>query len=62
MARFVQPQPGPVREFVAAFDSDCHTCTNTIYEGDEAGYLPGDTYASCGECVQDFKEGRILDE
>jgi hypothetical protein len=58
----VQPQGGRINEFVAAFDSDCHTCTNAIYEGERAGYLPGDTYASCSECIEDYQEGRILDE
>lgn len=59
---FDQPLELRVNEFFAAFDSDCHTCTNDIEEGELAGYLPGNQYASCGECLDDYKEGRILDE
>lgn len=61
MGNYSQPKEN-INTFVAGFDSECHTCTGWIDEGEEAGYLPGDIYASCGECLQDYREGRTLDE
>lgn len=52
-------QPGKVNEFVAGFDSECLNCPETIWAGDEAGYLPDDDYASCGKCVREYKEGKL---
>lgn len=54
-------QPNRVNTFVAAFDSDCHTCGEPIHEGDEAGYLPHEDYPSCEDCIEWYKEGGIDD-
>lgn len=54
-------QPGeyrpPVSWFTAQFDSECDTCGGDIYEGDEAGYLPGANRASCQDCIEEHEEG-----
>lgn len=46
-----------VRKFTARFDSECETCGGDIYEGSEAGYLPGDDWPSCEDCIDEHEEG-----
>jgi formylmethanofuran dehydrogenase subunit E len=55
--KFHQPARRPVQTFTAAFDSDCDTCFELIYEGDEIGYLPGNDRPSCEDCVEKHNEG-----
>ena len=43
--------------FTAAFDGECDTCHDDIFEGDEIGYLPGDSKPSCFDCVAGHNEG-----
>lgn len=50
--RFSQPSNEP-NLFIAVFDGDCHTCGGDIFEGDEAGYFPGDTGPSCPDCIKE---------
>ena len=54
--KFQQPvRAARVNTFIAAFDSECDTCGGDIYEGEDAGYLPGDSKPSCDECVLEFQ-------
>lgn len=55
--KFHQPARRPVKTFTAAFDGECETCFEDIFEGDQIGYLPGDDKPSCDECVDDHNEG-----
>ena len=57
MAKFSQPaRHQRVNTFVAGFDSECETCFGDILEGEDAGYLPGDSKPSCAEWVRDHLE------
>jgi hypothetical protein len=51
---FSQPGQDRVNTFTASFDSE-GACGHEIYEGDEAGYLPGEDSPVCGECVEEFR-------
>ncbi len=57
MPKFEQPARRPVKTFTAAFDGECDTCHDDIFEGDEIGYLPGDGKPSCFNCVAGYNEG-----
>lgn len=57
MPKFNQPARRPVKTFTAAFDGECETCFEDIFEGDQIGYLPGDDRPSCDECVDEYNEG-----
>lgn len=57
MSKFHQPARRPVTTFTAAFDGECETCCEPIYEGDEVGYLPSDDKPSCFDCVAEHDEG-----
>lgn len=46
-----------MQTFPARFDGECWNCGEEVYEGDDMGYLPGDSNPSCGECVQQHNEG-----
>ena len=41
-----------VRDFTASYDSECSTCWGEILTGDKAGYIDGDTQASCWDCCE----------
>ena len=57
MAKFSQPAGNKrVNTFIAGFDSDCWTCGGDIFEGDTAGYLPGEPEPSCPDCVREHSE------
>jgi hypothetical protein len=53
------PLPLSVRRFTAAYDSGCESCSGEIYEGEPAGYISGDDYASCGDCCDQAEEGTL---
>ena len=55
VTNFSQPGQTKVNTFTATFDSDCDNCGGEIYEGEDAGYLPGDKRASCSDCVEEFQ-------
>jgi hypothetical protein len=44
-----------VRDFIATYESTCHTCWEEIAPGDKAGYIDGDNEASCWECCKQAK-------
>jgi hypothetical protein len=57
MPKFEQPaRRQKVNTFYASFDSDCSECGGEIIEGELAGYLPGDSQPSCGDCVREHSE------
>lgn len=41
-----------IRTFTADYESECG-CGEMIMPGDEAGYIDGDTRASCSDCCDD---------
>ncbi len=56
LMRGAQPEDGEiVRSFVAAYESQCLTCSETIEPGDHAGYVGDDDQASCSECCDRAK-------
>ncbi len=43
--------------FTARFDSDCESCGNPIYEGDQAGYVDDEVCCQdCWEAAQDDEQ------
>lgn len=44
-----------IRDFIAEYKSECHTCWEDILPGDQAGYIGDDNEASCWECCQQAK-------
>lgn len=54
--KFHQPARRPATTFTAAFDGDCETCWEPVYEGEQIGYLPGEQKPSCNECVEKYNE------
>lgn len=48
-----EPEEGVVvRDFIASYESVCTTCLADILPGDKAGYIDGDTEASCWDCCE----------
>lgn len=56
MSRFGQPTGRRAATFYAAYDGDCITCGEEIFEGDLIGYLPDDIGVSCGGCVEEYND------
>jgi len=54
MRRAQHEEPTPVRTFEADYESEC-PCGEMILAGDKAGYIGGDSVASCWDCVTDVK-------
>lgn len=52
MRKAQQATPVVVRTFTADYESTC-PCGAEISPGEEAGYIDGDTVASCSECCDD---------
>jgi hypothetical protein len=46
-----------IRDFEATYESTCTTCWEEIFPGDKAGYIDGDTEASCWDCCMKAKNG-----
>lgn len=44
--------PVVIRTFTAEYESECD-CGEMILPGNEAGYIDGDTRASCSDCCDD---------
>ncbi|MFE0101197.1 hypothetical protein [Streptomyces sp. NPDC059009] len=45
--------PGGVRFFYAEDQMECTCCGSDIFPGEAAGYIDGDTDASCAGCCDD---------
>jgi hypothetical protein len=52
MRKAQQATPVVIRSFTADYESTC-SCGEVILPGDEAGYIDGDTVASCSDCCDD---------
>lgn len=56
MRQAQKADPVVVRDFEAEYESTC-PCGEVILPGDKAGYIDGDSVASCWDCVADAKHG-----